>query len=596
MKFPVLFASGEGGGFAYDTVEVGPSPDDKMRVEFSEDEVTGLGPMLRAAMWNSAALSLLLSGESPTKEFRFTVSGLADGPSSGAVTTVAALAFMRGDKILEKVAMTGTIQPDGSVGPVGGIPEKVKGAAEGKFTKVGIPIGLRNTESAATGETVDVVALGRELGVEVVELSNVYEAYEFMTGKQLPSVPTGSNVKLDGTSYDRIKAKTSLMLANYAETANDSKKLSDLTRGLLASLIQEAEDARSRAEDLLGQGQVAGAYSSAVLAWGYGRAVGATGEVIDAILFDSTDSAFSLVAGSRVVVDKVYALFDVLKTFAPKSPSDASALMTAFASAIDALSLVDFAETEINGVAARLESGDVSKDDAVAELILPLVYNEFAAVQAESTRELFDAGRDLGAGDIVAGNQVEALAALLRKGADANMEAFQTQIVDELAAQFDRSSPTVLALVADKDLDVALANNQQAILDSVVKYLGKSDATQYAILGYGINNYSRSAQILLKYASNGVWDGNFELTGVKSEAALTAALDLGKSHLASNINMLRGKSIEPANEVGLYEAAAIDREGSVADKVSALGKYWSGYLGARVLAYLGGLEKEGLGG
>lgn len=567
-----------------------------MRVEFSEDEVTGFGPMLRAAMWNSSALALILTGESPTKEFRFQVSGLSDGPSSGAISTVAVLAAMRGEALLDKTAMTGTIQPDGSVGPVGGIPEKVKGAAEGKYERVGIPIGLRNSKSAATGETVDVVALGRDLGVEVTELANIYEAYEFMTGKVLPSIPSGGNVKVGDVSYERLNAKTSLMLANYEEARADASRLSDFTQSLLASLATESLTAAKRAKELRDQGQVAGAFSSAILAWGYARAVGSTGEVLDAFLFESTDAALDLIDDSRVVTGKVDALIDVLKTFSPKSPSDASALMTAFANAIDALSLVSFADMEIDEVVAGLTAGTLTKDDAVAELVLPLVYNEFAAVQVESTKELFDAGRDLGTTEIVADAKIGALAKLLRKASDANLEAFKTRTVDDLASRLDRSSETALALLSDKDLDVALATFQQAALAEVVDYLGTSPAADYAVLGYGITNYARTAQIMLKYGSNGITDADFNLTGVASEAALIAALDLGKSHLASNIGMLRDNSIEPSNEVGLYEAAAIDREGEIGEKFSALGKYWSGYVGARVLAYLGGLEKEGLGG
>lgn len=595
LTFPVLFVKGESGGAAEDTVEVAESPDGEMRVEFSEDEVTGFGPMLRAAMWNSAALAILLTGENPGKEFRFQVSGLADGPSSGAVSTVAVLAAMRGDKMLEKTAMTGTIQPDGSVGPVGGIPEKVKGASEGKYERVGIPIGMRNSRSAATGEQVDVVSLGKELGVEVTELANIYEAYEFMTGKTLPAIPSGGNVKLGDVSYERLGAKTSLMLANYEEARNDASKLSDFTKSLLETLAVDAVTAKDRAAELKNQGQVAGAFNSAVLAWGYARSVASTGEVLDAFLFDSTDAAIQLIDDSRVVSGKVNALLDVLKTFTPRSPSDASALMTAFANAIDGLSLVAFAEDGIDAVVADLNAGKMTREDAVSELILPLVYNEFAAVQVESTKELFDAGRDLGSTEMPGAASVKSLADLLRKASDANLEAFKTQVVDDFAASLDRSSDTVLAALSDKDLDVALATFQQQALLSVTDYLGKSAATDYAVLGYGINNYSRTSQILLKYGPNGVTDDDFNLTGVRSEAALTAALDLGKSHLASNIGMLRENSIEPSNEVGLYESAAIDREGDVQDKFSALGKYWSGYVGSRVLAYLGGLEKEGLG-
>ncbi len=594
VSFPVLYVKGDSGGTDTQKVTVSDSSDGAMRVQFSENEVTGIGPMMRAAMWNSASLAVLLSGESPTKEFSFEVSMRADGPSAGAVSTAAALAAMRGDEVLEKVAMTGTIQPDGSVGPVGGVPEKVKGAAADGYTKVAVPVGMRNATSAASGELVDVIALGRDLGVEVVEVANIYEAYTFLTGKQLPTIPVGTNVKLGNTSYDRLNAKTSLFIANYTEALQDASKLSDLTLSLLSSLVRESKDEAARAEELQDQGQVAGAYSSALLAWGYGRAIADAGEVLDALLFDSPDAALKLVADSRIVINKMYALVDSLKTFAPKSPSDASALMTAFANAIDAVSLVNFAEDEITAVADQLDAGTISSEDAVSELLMPLVYNAFAAVQIDSTRELFDAGRDLGTTGIVESAKLKELGDLLRKGADANLEAFSTQVIDDLAQKYDRSTSSVLGFVADNDLEVALANRQLAILNDLLDYMGKVPAADYAVLGYGINNYSRSAQILLKYASNGVVDDNFALTGVFSEAALASALDLGKSHLASNIDMLRANSIEPSVEVGLYEAAAIDREGELNDKFAALGKYWSGYLSARVLAYLGGLEKNGL--
>ncbi|MFZ9393683.1 MAG: hypothetical protein ACO28P_06995 [Ilumatobacteraceae bacterium] len=173
-------------------------------------------------------------------------------------------------------------------------------------------------------------------------------------------------MKLGNTSYDRLNAKTSLFIANYTEALQDASKLSDLTLSLLSSLVRESKDEAARAEELQDQGQVAGAYSSALLAWGYGRAIADAGEVLDALLFDSPDAALKLVADSRIVINKMYALVDSLKTFAPKSPSDASALMTAFANAIDAVSLVNFAEDEITAVADQLDAGTISSEDAVS--------------------------------------------------------------------------------------------------------------------------------------------------------------------------------------------------------------------------------------
>jgi len=51
-----------------------------------------------------------------------------DGPSAGAATTVATIAAIENRTIRQDVVITGTIQEDGSIGPVGGIFEKAKAA------------------------------------------------------------------------------------------------------------------------------------------------------------------------------------------------------------------------------------------------------------------------------------------------------------------------------------------------------------------------------------------------------------------------------------------------------------------------------------
>lgn len=593
VTIPVLYAAGDSGGIEKVEVAVSESSDESMRVVFSENEVTGIGAMTRASMWNVAVVSTLVSGRAPNLEFSVAIPGRVDGDSAGAVMTVGVLSALRGEALLENTVMTGTIQPDGTIGPVGGVPEKMKGASEAGAKRAAIPLGLRNTTNSG-GETVDVISLGRDLGLEVVEVADVYEAYRFMTGKDLPRLAASTNVKLGNVTYDRLIAKTKMMLANYDESVSDVKNLSDLTLTLVKPLISEMTAAAGRARTLVDQGLAAGAFTKSIEAWGFARATAATGEVIDKLLFESADSALARVGQSTVVEQKVMSLFDNLKTFEPKTPSDASALMTAFANSIDALSLNEFASTEIKAVVAKYEAGDLSKNDLVSELIMPLLYNEFASVQVDATKELFDAGRDLGSTPISSGADVKALGDLLRRGADANFEAFSTTVLQGYAEKYDRSSETMKAALSAKDLDLALADHQAVAVQFVTEYLGTSPATPYAMLGYGVNNYSRTAQLLLKYKSNGITNDNLEIVDVRSEAALSSALDLGKSQLSANVGVLRDNAVEPANEVALYEAASLDREGGVSDKVNALGKYWSGYLGARMLAYLAGLEKTGL--
>jgi uncharacterized protein len=53
-----------------------------------------------------------------------------DGPSAGAATTVATVAALENKTVKENVIITGTINEDGSIGPVGGIFAKAQAANE----------------------------------------------------------------------------------------------------------------------------------------------------------------------------------------------------------------------------------------------------------------------------------------------------------------------------------------------------------------------------------------------------------------------------------------------------------------------------------
>ena len=55
---------------------------------------------------------------------------IVDGQSAGAAITVALIAAIRRQSLNQSVYMTGTINSDRSIGPVGGIPEKALAAAE----------------------------------------------------------------------------------------------------------------------------------------------------------------------------------------------------------------------------------------------------------------------------------------------------------------------------------------------------------------------------------------------------------------------------------------------------------------------------------
>lgn len=103
----------------------------------------------------------------------------SDGPSAGAVMAVGFLALLRGDPIQRGIALTGTIDLDGHIGPVGTIPDKIRAAAREGFRTILIP------EGQYYDPHWNLDHLNVELGVTIREVGTIEEAYPLMTGRRL---------------------------------------------------------------------------------------------------------------------------------------------------------------------------------------------------------------------------------------------------------------------------------------------------------------------------------------------------------------------------------------------------------------------------
>ncbi len=126
-------------------------------------------------------------------------SPIIGGPSAGGALTVATIAAAKNWTLKPGVVMTGMINPDGSIGPVGGIPYKLEAAAAKNTTLFLIPQGqstvtvtssISNTKgpfviSQGKSETVDLIELGKKLNVEVKEVDTIQNAVQAFTGKEI---------------------------------------------------------------------------------------------------------------------------------------------------------------------------------------------------------------------------------------------------------------------------------------------------------------------------------------------------------------------------------------------------------------------------
>lgn len=592
-----LFVQGDSGGVGSETITRTPAEDGDLRLEFSEDEVSGLGDASRAASWNAAIVSTLLTGQPLSGTFGFEIAGRIDGPSAGALKTVALIALSQGDEISESVTMTGTINATGSIGPVGGIPEKIKGASEDGIETVLIPLGQRNSPDAS-GETVDVVREGQRLGVEVVEVGDIYEAYPRLTGEDLAPPASGNDPRLDNRSYDKVDAQVGATLSRYDEAAGRYRALSADAQSMLDStgILDLAQDARTEAEELRRQGLVAGAFGKAQEAAAYIETLAASGDLLTPLYTQGLPGLSTVIdraLDTSAAEGRFTSFLDQLGTYEPETLSDVEAITVAYARAFDAYTLLDYATSQLDTLYAQYEEGAVPDLEAIfTSLSASLLYAELAKTQIANAQQLFELGRDNPGAALKTDVDLAAVGDFFRRGADANYAAFTTSgLVPSLAESNGVSTEVVLGHLSTFDLNVAAAQHQQAMLPVFEEYIGADEPNAaYAAMGYGVSNYVRNQVLVEKYYNNAQLDENYQIIGVQFEGALGNAIDLGRDQLSGEIRTLADNETAPVLTVGSYEAAGLMNDGDPNNQFGALAEYSYGFVTARLLAYLGGFQ------
>lgn len=102
-----------------------------------------------------------------------------DGPSGGGIYAVAIAAALLGDTLQPHVCMTGTIQPDLTIGRIGGVEGKLTGCKYAKARDMIIPYGQLSMQ-------LDLDARSAEIRLH--EVRTLGEAYTIVTGQPLRSV------------------------------------------------------------------------------------------------------------------------------------------------------------------------------------------------------------------------------------------------------------------------------------------------------------------------------------------------------------------------------------------------------------------------
>ncbi len=191
-------------------------------------------------------------------------SQMIGGPSAGATLTVGVIAGIMGWEVLPNVVMTGTVNSDGSVGPVGGVPEKAEAAAHAGADIFLFPDG----QEKATKMTVDgPISIDlrdhceETLRITCIAVTDVEDAVTYMTGHEFQS---------------RAQANGNVTTARYeAILAPSAAKLISRSAGMAAAANASLANASGLRDDVAAylRAQLAAADASLVL----GRAAYANG-------------------------------------------------------------------------------------------------------------------------------------------------------------------------------------------------------------------------------------------------------------------------------------------------------------------------------
>jgi hypothetical protein len=218
------------GGSSPFTVRVSQNRSGDAAVGLIEQVLGSAGDMWKSSAWIAAVAASNAANRLLTDhEFLLKVRGFIDGPSAGMLMATTMLALIRHDPIRPDVTITGTVNPDGTIGPVAGIAEKLEGARKAGIKELGYPMIDNGDDGRIFAEFEQ---LGGAQGVKAVPIPDIYAAYEFLTGVTLgrPVALDPAEMNISPALDDKYRMATAALLdeAKNRVTASEARFASAL--------------------------------------------------------------------------------------------------------------------------------------------------------------------------------------------------------------------------------------------------------------------------------------------------------------------------------------------------------------------------------
>lgn len=304
-------------------------------------------------------------------DFVYTIkanSVIIGGPSAGAAISVLTVAVLDNLKVDESIAISGTINSGGIIGPVGGLKEKIDAAANSNIKKVIVPFGEaiidneqnpyieKNTTdntnatnySDLGNNSINLTQYGFDKGVIVEEAASIDEAIFKITGKDYG---IGEDNIVENQAYSKIMAFIS---KNICDRSNLLIKDVPKEKTINESIYDDAINLSKRAQESISSND---SYSAASYCFGAN---------IKFRYLSNNDSKEQVLSKTKNLNETIN---NKLKEFEQKEISTINDLQTMIIvknridEAIGYVENVVKEEADYQEFIKKIESGNISKDN-----------------------------------------------------------------------------------------------------------------------------------------------------------------------------------------------------------------------------------------
>jgi hypothetical protein len=319
--------------------------------------------------------------------------GLAEPGATAALIAGGWLAALTGEPIDPRATVVGTLDPDGTIGPIAGLPALVLGAIAHGKTRIGYPRGMRVARTPA-GD-VDVAELAKAHHAEAIDVGDVYDVYQLVTHKRLPAPVALAEADLALAAEDRVALEAAYR-DWQARLAGEWAALLQLEQAgrvppAITRMVRRAHDRSERAEVRRRAGQLVAALADVRAAWLEATAANATSVVVGKLAAGEVDGAVAAISALDPG-PRVRAAFDAAGALPPTTIGGHLAMLEALQAALRGWALRAAAD---DAVRATTEVLGALRGKPATELGAPATAAAVADATAPAVRAMLRAGAEL---------------------------------------------------------------------------------------------------------------------------------------------------------------------------------------------------------